>query len=194
MFAFSESLTAFFLAILFSIMGEIADKTQLVILGFALKFRSPFKVFFGGLLGHAFMDGIAIILGTVVGVSLQAAWLNYVVGALFIALGVIGIVKMYRKKKKKGEKKAILFVSPFWTTFVMVFFTEIGDRTQMASGLLAAEYKLPIPIFLGVVIGLAITIGLNVFVGSKLAERLPVSVIKIATSVIFIIFGLITVL
>ena len=189
-----ESLTAFLWASLFTVTGEIADKTQLVILGLALKYRSPFKVFLGGLLGHAIMDGIAIVFGTFAGVSLQVAWLHYIVGALFITLGVYGIAKMRLKKKKEEEYKTIMLASPFRTTFVMVFFTEIGDRTQIASGLLAAEFKLPIQIFLGVVIGLAITIGLNVFVGSKLAEHLPAKFVKTVTNIIFIAFGIITIL
>lgn len=187
-------LTPFLLAIFFSIMGEIADKTQLVILGFALKYKSPFKVFLGGLLGHAAMDGIAILVGTFAAFNFQAAWLKYVVGLLFIVLGIYGFYKIYRTKKKEKEEKQIMHQSPFLTTFLTVIATEIGDKTQIASGLLAAEYKVPIPIFIGVTIGLALTIGLNVFIGSKLAEKLPRKAIKITTNIIFILFGIFTIL
>jgi len=188
------ALTPFFLAVLFSVLGEIADKTQLVILGFALKFKSPFKVFLGGLAGHAVMDGIAILIGTFAGVSLNVGWLKYAVGSSFILLGLYGFYKMYLKKyhKKKKEKKPILHPSPFLTTFLTILAVEIGDKTQVSSALLGAEYKAPISLFLGVTIGLAFVIGLNVFIGSKLAEKIPRKTIKIVTNVLFILFGLFT--
>ena len=207
-----DSTQSIFLAVVFSILGEIADKTQLVILGFALKYKASFKVFLGALAGHALMDGIAILIGTFAGFSLQTEWLKYIIGASFIILGIYGFYKLYKKSGKSektifglgyvkrihknnlNQKKKIMHPSPFLTTFLTILVTEIGDKTQLSSGLLAAEYKLPLPIFLGVTIGLAITIGLNVFIGSKLAEHLPKKVIKIATNTPFILVGLFSLL
>lgn len=185
--------SAFIISVIFSILGEIADKTQLVILGFALKYKAPYKVFLGGLIGHAIMDGIAILLGTFAGFTFNAFWLKYAVGALFVILGLYGFYKMFFNIKHK-EKKAVINPSPFWTTFLTILAVEIGDKTQVASGLLAAEYKMPLTVFLGVSVGLAVTIGLNVFVGSKLAEHLPRKAIKITTNILFILFGIIAML
>ncbi len=56
-------LDAFFIALLFTFISEIADKTQFVILGLALRYKSAFQVFLGALVAHSFMDGIAIFLG-----------------------------------------------------------------------------------------------------------------------------------
>ena len=182
----------FFLALLFSILGEIADKTQLVILGFMLKYKAPWRVFLGGLAGHAIMDGIAILIGTFTAFAFDVFWLDYAVGGLFVSLGLHGFYKMHFKNEK--EHKTIKHASPFIVTFLTVLATEIGDKTQIASGLLAAEYKRPLIIFLGVTVGLAITIGLNVFIGSKLAEKLPKGVIKTVTNVLFILFGLFVIL
>ncbi len=184
--------STFLLAVLFSILGEIADKTQLVILGFMLKYKAPWRVFLGGLAGHALMDGVAILIGTFTAFTFDVSWLDYAVGSLFILLGLYGFYKMHFKKEK--EQKKIRHASPFIVTFLTVLTTEIGDKTQIASGLLAAEYKMPIIIFLGVTAGLAITIGLNVFIGSKLAEKLPKGVIKTAANILFIMFGLFVIL
>jgi putative Ca2+/H+ antiporter (TMEM165/GDT1 family) len=189
------ALTPFLLAIVFSLLGEIADKTQIIILGLAIKYKAPWKILLGGVAGHAVMDGIAIFIGAFAGISLNVFWLKYAVGASFILLGLYGFYKMYlRKHKKKKEKKPILRPSPFLTTFLVVLATEIGDKTQVTSGLLAAEYKTPLIILLGVIIGLTITIALNVFIGSKLAQHLPKKTIKIVTNALFIVFGLISIL
>jgi len=78
--------------------------------------------------------------------------------------------------------------------FLTVLLSEFGDKTQIASGLLAAKYLVPITIFIGFVLALAIVIGLNVFVGSKVAERIPRRTIKIITAVLFLLFGILTLL
>jgi len=184
----------FIAAVIFSILGEIADKTQLLILGFALKYKAPFRVFLGGLIGHGVMDGVAIIIGLYFGALLTADIIGQVVGALFILLGIWGLfLKPYLKKAKKEKKhKKLKTTSPFLVTFLTIFLVEFGDKTQVASGLLAAEYRRPLIIWFGVLIGLALTIGLNVFVGSKLAEKLPGNIIRTATYVLFILFGLFT--
>ncbi|MBI2075804.1 MAG: TMEM165/GDT1 family protein [Candidatus Aenigmarchaeota archaeon] len=173
--------------------SEIADKTQLVILGLAIKYKSPFRVFSGALLAHAVMDGIAIALGAFSGFSLSSSLIKNGVGVLFVLLGIWAFVKLYFKKSKKADKK-ILSKTPLITSFLTVLLSEFGDKTQIASGLLAAKYLVPIPIFIGFVSALAIVIGLNVFVGSKVAEKIPRQTIKIVTAILFILFGMFTLL
>jgi len=187
---------AFIAAVIFSILGEIADKTQLIILGFALKYKAPFRVFLGGLVGHGVMDGVAILIGLYFGGLFTTDIVGKSVGILFILLGIWGLLlKPYLKKRKKEKKhKEIKTKSPFLVTFLTIFLVEFGDKTQVASGLLAAEYRRPLLIWFGVLIGLALTIGLNVFIGSKLAEKLPRNIIRTATYILFILFGLFTLL
>ena len=181
----------FIIAFVLALISEVADKTQLVILGLALKYKSPLKVFSGALLAHAFMDGIAILLGAFFGFTLSSILVKNLVGILFLALGGWGLYKLYRKAHKK-EKKEISGKTPFTVSLLTVMISEFGDKTQIASGLLSAKYLVPIPIFIGFVLALAIAIGFNVFVGSKIAERLPRKTIKIVTAILFILFGIFT--
>ena len=183
----------FVAAFILALISEIADKTQLVILGLAIKYKSPFKVFSGALLAHAVMDGIAIALGAFFAFSLSLSLIKNGVGTLFILLGIWALLKFYFKKSKAKDKE-ILSKTPFTTSFLIILLSEFGDKTQIASGLLAAKYLVPIPIFIGFVAALAIVIGLNVFVGSKVAERMPRKTIKIATAILFILFGIFTLL
>ncbi len=190
-------LEPFIAAFLLGFLSEIADKTQLVILGLALKYKSGFKVFAGALLGHALMDGIAIILGIYFGVSLSSAissgMIKNIVGGIFIALGLWAFIKIYFKKSKK-EKNRILGKAPLIVSFLTILLSEFGDKTQVASGLLGAKYLFFIPVFLGFSLALALAIGLNVFIGRRFAERIPRKAIKIITGVLFILFGIFSLL
>ncbi|MBI2652480.1 TMEM165/GDT1 family protein [Candidatus Woesearchaeota archaeon] len=87
-----------------ALISEIADKTQLVILSLALKYRAPWKVFVGSLSAHAFMDGIAITLGAWFGFSLSSNILKISIGILFITLGLWTFAKLYLKKSEDKEK------------------------------------------------------------------------------------------
>ena len=186
-------LEAFFVALLFTFISEIADKTQLVILGLALKYKASFQVFIGALIAHSFMDAIAIVVGYFFSFQIQTNMLKIIVGIAFILLGIYGLVKIYRKKIKKQEKE-VEGRTPFVMAFLTVMLSEFGDKTQISSGLLSAKYLLPFHIFFGAVIALALVIGLNVFIGARIAEKLPAKTIKIATSVLFILFGIISLL
>ena len=106
-------------------------------------------------------------------------------------MGVYGLVKPYLKKSKK-KQRTIEGKTPFAVSFLTVLLSEFGDKTQISSGLLAAKYLLPWHILIGAILALALAIGLNVFVGAKIAEKLPAKTIKVAASVLFILFGLIS--
>ncbi len=188
---------AFTIAFIIALLSEIVDKTQLVILGLALKYKSPLKVFFGALMAHAFMDGIAIVLGTYLGFSLSSNLIKNIIGILFLVLGGWMFIKLYFLKKPKNKKKKTplkTLSTPLIASFLIVMASEFGDKTQIASGLLAAKYLVPIPIFIGFISALAIAIGLNIFVGSKIAEKIPNKSIKIITGILFILFGIFTLL
>src|SRR3990172_3801420 len=126
-------------ALTLAFVSEIADKTQFVILGLVLKYKSPYRVFSGALLAHALMDGIAILMGSAFGFTLPARLLNKLVGVLFILLGAWTLVNLYVKKNAEEEKEPARN-NPLSASFFTVLLSEFGDKTQVASGLLAARY------------------------------------------------------
>lgn len=78
---------SFFIALFFTFISEIADKTQLVILGLAFKYKAALQVFLGALIAHSFMDGIAIILGYFFSFQIQTNLVKMMIGIAFILLG-----------------------------------------------------------------------------------------------------------
>ena len=184
-------LEPFIVAFVLALISEIADKTQLVILGLALQYKSPLKVFVGALTAHAVMDGLAILVGTYFAFSVPSVLVKNIIGLLFIILGLWSFGKLYLKKHTK-KKKERLPKTPFIASFLLVLLSEFGDKTQIASGLLAAKYTAPLSIFIGFVLALMVAIGFNVFIGSKVAKKIPRKAIKIVTAILFILFGIFT--
>lgn len=183
---------AFIATLILISLSEIVDKTQLVILALAMEHKSPIKVYTGALLAHATMDGFAIILGLYISLSTSQNIIKPIVGILFILLGIKGLYKTYHEKNSDKNSEKTGNKDPMITSFLTVMLSEFGDKTQIASGLLAAKYKAPITVFTATVIGLAMVIGFNVFIGSKAAEKMPKKTIKKATAILFILFGILT--
>ncbi len=173
-----------------ALVSEIADKTQLVILGLALSYKSPTKVFLGALSAHAVMDTVAILLGSFIGASLPQVTVKLLVALVFIAVGLRILMKLYLFKPKKKEWKKIENRNAFIVSFLTVALSEFGDKTQIAGAAFAAQYLQPLPIIAGFVVGIALAIGFNVFLGSKIAEKLPRKLIKTVTAILFIGFGI----
>jgi len=174
---------AFLAAFVLVFLSELVDKTQLVIFSLALKHESPWKVFAGAVSAHVVMDGFAIIIGLYVH-ALDIGWLKYVVGGVFIVLGVRGFFKQEEKHKQRAGY-------PFVAAFLTVLLSEFGDKTQFASGLLSAQVGLPLQVFGGIVLALALAIGLNVFVGRALAQRVPARIVGRLAFALFVVFGIV---
>ena len=181
----------FLAALIFSLLGEIADKTQFLVLGLAMKYKAPFRVFLGAIGGHILIDAIAVLVGVIFGFVFSSNIIKIIVAILFIALGLWTLYKVFFKKKKKikGKEKEFLSKSAFLATFLMIILGEFGDKTQIAAGLLGAKYLQPIPIIIGMAIGLAIATGFTIIVGTKIAEKVPRKTLKIITGILFVLYG-----
>ncbi|MFQ6076663.1 MAG: TMEM165/GDT1 family protein [Candidatus Bathyarchaeia archaeon] len=172
-----------------ALLSEMADKTQLVILGLGLRYKAPLMVFIGELSAHAVMDGIAIALGGAFGSFLPFNIIKYVTGAAFIVAGLIMLVR-----GEKEEHKERIHRNALVAAFLTVMLSEFGDKTQIASGLLAARYLVPLPVLLGTVSALAVAIGVNVFLGGKVAKQeWAEEILEKVSPLLFIVFGVIAI-
>ncbi|MEM4335832.1 MAG: TMEM165/GDT1 family protein [Candidatus Anstonellales archaeon] len=185
-----EPLIATFVLVLIS---EIADKSQLVILGLALKYKSPVKIFLIGLSAQVLMDVLGILVGALFSFYLPFDLIKILIAVLFILFGLWTFAQPYLIRVKRNKKK-ISTKLPLATLFLTVFISEFGDKTQITSGLLAARYQSPILVLLGLISALALVIAIYVSIGTKLAERIPSKAINAITSILFILFGLFSLL
>ncbi|MEM4152630.1 MAG: TMEM165/GDT1 family protein [Candidatus Pacearchaeota archaeon] len=175
------------------LISEIADKSQLVILGLALKYKSPLKIFLIGLSAQVSMDLLAILAGAFFSFYLPFNLIKILIAILFILFGLWIFAQPYFIKAKNGGKK-LSTKMPLASLFLTVFLSEFGDKTQITSGLLTAKYQSPVLVLIGLTSALAVVIAIYVLIGTKLAEKIPSKAINVVTSVLFILFGLFSLL
>jgi len=170
-------------------LAEMGDKTQLLALLLAARFRKPvpilLAIFVATLLNHA----LAAALGQWVSNMVSDDILRWLLGVSFLAMaGWMLIPDQLDDESGSIQKWQKLGV--FGATFVLFFIAEIGDKTQIATVALAARFDAIVPVLMGTTIGMMIANAPAVFIGDKMAGRLPLRLIHGVAAAIFALLGL----
>ncbi|SHH32258.1 TMEM165/GDT1 family protein [Tepidibacter thalassicus] len=175
-----EFITAFVLITL----AEMGDKTQLLAMAFASKFK-PISVLIGIFIGSFLNHGIAIAIGNYISKFFPIEKIQILASILFILFGIWSL----KIDKKDNEENLKSNYGPIITVALAFFIGELGDKTQLTAMTLGANSKYPIFILFGTVSGMIITGGLGIIVGKLLGKKIPEVTMKIIASFVFIFFG-----
>ncbi len=171
-------------------LAEIGDKTQLLAFILAAKFKRPLPIIFGILFAtvanHAFAGALGAWITTVVGPEA----LRWVLGISFIVMAGWTLIPDKLDENDAKLTRAGVFV----TTLVAFFLAEMGDKTQVATIALAAQYHAFFSVVAGTTLGMMIANVPAVLVGDKLAHKLPVRLVHGVAAAIFAILGVATLL
>jgi putative Ca2+/H+ antiporter (TMEM165/GDT1 family) len=166
-------------------LAEIGDKTQLLALVLAARFRKPAPIILGifvaTLANHAFAGAAGAWLAQAVG----AHTLRYLLGASFIAMAVWALIP----DKSPEESDASPRFGVFVTTLIAFFLVEIGDKTQIATVALAARFDALVPVVLGTTLGMLLTNVPSVLFGDAVTKHLPLRVIRAVCAAAFLGLG-----
>lgn len=165
-------------------LAEMGDKTQISILLLSSQTRDYLRLLLGVLLAFSIVDGAAILLGAWAGQLMPIGLLKLLSGAIFVAFGVL-ILKADQEEEKDVAPSGNVFLS----SFTLIFVSEWGDKTQVASAVFAAEYS-PWAVFLGTMTALAALSLLAIYLGRYFGERLNRRLISRIAGAVFIIIGL----
>jgi Ca2+/H+ antiporter, TMEM165/GDT1 family len=171
----------------FIFLAEMGDKTQLVALSFAAKFK-PWKVVAGIFIGTLLSHLMAVMIGQNLSLIIPLQYLKIIVGLSFIGFGLWTLKG--DKYDEKNEKKKSRF-GPVITIAAAFFLAELGDKTQLATISLAAQYRNFLGVLAGSTIGMVCADGLAIVLGSFAGKKLPEKTIKYFSAAIFIVFGLV---
>lgn len=167
-------------------LAELGDKTQLCILFLSSQIKKRFYLLLGIILAFFLVDGAAILVGSYAINFIPLQLIKIISGALFLIFGWL----MIKSRGKEIEKSCkIYFKNSFLSGFLLIFLTEWGDKTQIASALFAAKYS-PLEVFLGVIGALAFLSLLAIYLGKLISEKIDRKTMARIGGIVFIILGL----
>jgi len=166
------------------VLAEMGDKTQLLAMALTCRFRWQI-VMLGVLAATLCNHFLAVVAGTYVTKIIPIYYVQVAASASFILFGFWTL----RGDTLEGEDERFNY-SPFWTVAVAFFLAEMGDKTQLATVALAAEYKSIIAVWLGTTTGMLIADAIGIGVGIVLGKKTPERLIKWVAALIFLFFGL----
>ncbi len=166
-------------------IAEMGDKTQLLAIVLAARFRKFWPVVLGILAATLLNHAVASYAGSLFSGAVEDSRISLVTGLLFIIIGIWALVpdKEPEVKTESGNHGAFL------TTAIVFFIAEMGDKTQIATVTLGAEYNNVLMVTLGTTLGMMATNIPAVLFGEKVLKVIPLRVVRVAASLMFIGFG-----
>ena len=169
-------------------LAEIGDKTQLLAFMLAARYRRTapivLGIFVATIANHAFAGAVGTWITGVLGPDL----LRWVLGLGFLAMAVWTLIP---DKLDADEVQVRSGMGVFMTTTIAFFLAEMGDKTQVATVALAAQYEAFVAVVMGTTLGMMIANVPAVLVGDKLAHRMPVRLVHGIAAALFAVLGVV---
>ncbi len=172
-------------------LAEIGDKTQLLAFILAARFKKPYPIIAGILCATIVNHGLAGALGAWITTVISPQTLRWVLGASFIGMAIWTLIpdKIEEEEPQIAKKWGV-----FGATLITFFLAEMGDKTQIATVALAANYAAPVMVVIGTTLGMLIADVPAVFVGNKFADKIPMKLVHSIAAGIFALLGILTLL
>lgn len=171
-------------------LAEVGDKTQLLAFILAAKFRRPWPIIWGILIATLANHGFAGALGQWLTSLVSPETLRWILGGSFIAMAIwILVPDVFDEKDAKLARFGV-----FTTTLIAFFLAEMGDKTQVATVALAAQYQALVAVIAGTTLGMMIANVPAVLLGEKAANRIPARLVHGIAAAIFAVLGVLALL
>jgi putative Ca2+/H+ antiporter (TMEM165/GDT1 family) len=167
-------------------VAEIGDKTQLLAIILAARYRAPWAICAGILLATVANHALAATLGGLVADWLGPDWLRWVLGLGFLAMAGWVLVP----DKADDGPDALSQAGAFLATLVAFFLVEMGDKTQIATVALTARFNDVVLVTLGTTAGMMLANVPAVLLGEVAATRIPMGLVRGIAAAIFAVLGI----
>lgn len=171
-------------------LAEIGDKTQLLAFILAAKFRKPWPIVLGILVATLANHAGAGAVGSFVTSLASPEVMRWVLGLSFIGMAVWTLIP----DKFEEDDATFARFGVFGTTLIAFFLAEMGDKTQVATVALAAQYQALVAVVAGTTLGMMIANVPAVLLGDRIANRIPVKLVHGIAAAIFAVLGVATLL
>ena len=169
-------------------LAEMGDRTQLLAVMLASRYRRPVPILAGILVATIANHGLAALAGFYLSSILAAAWFKYAVALSFIAMALWALIPDKADEEKAEGRTRRLGV--FLTTAVSFFLVEVGDKTQVATMALAARYHDVLVVAAGTTTGMMLANVPAVLLGHSATRFLPLRTMRIAAALLYLGLGL----
>lgn len=172
-------------------LGEIGDKTQLLALLLAARYRKPLPIIAGIFVATVLNHAAAGALGTWLTRLIDPTWMRWVLGLSFLAVAAWMLVPDTADdvEGQDGTRWGV-----FGVTVVAFFLAEMGDKTQIATVMLAARYNALVSVTLGTTLGMMIANVPAVLLGDKAVKFVPIAWVHRIAAVVFAVIGVLVLL
>lgn len=166
--------------------GEMGDKTQLLALVLAARYRKPWTIMAGIFVATISNHALAAWGGEVAAAYIGPAYLRWGLAILFFVFAAWILIPDKEEELKESGR-----FGAFCTTVITFFIAEMGDKTQLATVALGARYSSVALVTVGTTLGMIASNALAIFLGEKLLRRVPMQWIRRFASALFVVFGVI---
>ncbi|KQW72484.1 MULTISPECIES: TMEM165/GDT1 family protein [unclassified Methylibium] len=173
-------------------LGEMGDKTQLLALLLAARFRRPLPIILGILVATLVNHACAAAVGDWIARAMGPDLLRWVIGGSFLAMAAWMLVPDRLDDEAEGTGRLRLGV--FGTTVVAFFLAEMGDKTQIATVALAARYTELWAVVSGTTLGMMLANVPAVLLGDGVAKRVSMKLVHGVAALLFAVLGVLTLL
>jgi putative Ca2+/H+ antiporter (TMEM165/GDT1 family) len=177
-------MAAFLASLFFVVLAEMGDKTQLLAMAFATRYKATqvlWAVFLATLVNHA----LAVVVGEALTRAVPLDIITFIAAASFI---LFGLWTLRGDTLEGGIKKESRF-GPVATVAIAFFFAEMGDKTQLATVSLAIEYRNMLGVLLGTTTGMVIADAVGIIAGIVMRKHIPENAVKWISAMVFMLFG-----
>ncbi|MCC6941502.1 TMEM165/GDT1 family protein [Novosphingobium sp.] len=167
-------------------LAEIGDKTQLLAIVLATRFKKPVPIVLGILVATLANHFLAALLGATAAAFLDGMWFRLGIAAGFVAMGLWTLVPDTFDDDDAPKPSRF---GPFLTTLVAFFIVEMGDKTQIATIALGARFNDALAVTAGTTLGMMIANVPAVFLGQALIKRVPLDVVRMVAAALLVATG-----
>jgi Ca2+/H+ antiporter, TMEM165/GDT1 family len=178
---------AYIVSTLLVFLAEMGDRTQLLAVMLASRFRKPVPILLGILAATVANHTLAALAGFYLSSLLKAAWFRYFVSASFVAMAAWALIP---DKADEEDEQPKMRLGVFLTTLVSFFLVEMGDKTQVATAALAARFHDIFIVAAGTTTGMMLANIPAVYLGAAATRALPLKGLRIAAAVVYLALGL----
>jgi Ca2+/H+ antiporter, TMEM165/GDT1 family len=175
---------AFLASFFFVVLAEMGDKTQLLAMAFATRYKAS-QVLWAVFLATAVNHALAVVAGGLLTKVIPLDIITLIAAASFILFGLWTL----RGDTLDDDFKKVSKFGPVATVAIAFFLAEMGDKTQLATISLAIEYRNMFSVLLGTTTGMVIADAIGIMAGIVMKKHIPENIVKWISAAIFMVFG-----